>query len=229
VPDGHGAALRREFLTHRLALEPDVDAVARGFSKSQVRRGIAKARREGVTVERRTDREGLARFYRLQLITRRRQGVPTQARRFVLRFERLFAQGLGFTLLARQDGRDVAAAVFLTWNGTLTYELGASDHHRRGSRPNHLLFMEAIEWACATGHHTLDLGRTDLDNHGLAAFKESWGAERGRLRYHRFGGEPQASGEPSGSPARTLLAAAIRRAPPQFGRLVGTALYRHTG
>jgi CelD/BcsL family acetyltransferase involved in cellulose biosynthesis len=227
VPEEAGAAVTRTFLAHETPLERDVAAVEGRFTRGSVRRGIAKARREGVTVERRTDAEALARFYRLHLITRRRQGVPTQAKRFVLRLERLFAQGLGFVLLARQHGRDVAAAVFLTDGATLTYQLGASDHRLRASRPNHLIFMEAIRWGCETGHRTLDLGRTDLDNHGLAEFKASWGAEVSTLRYHRFGGT--GGGGAPGGPLRGALAHAIHRAPPQFGRLVGAALYRHLG
>ena len=223
---GQGAEPSRTFAWHRLALDPDVAVVRARFAKSQIRRGIAKAEREGVTIERSEDAAGLRRFYTLHDATRRRQGVPTPSKRYILRFADLFARGLGFVLLARQHGRDVAAAVFLSCRGTLTYEYGASDPRYLGSRPNNLLFMEAIRWACESGHHALDFGRTDLDNHGLLAFKRAWGAEETSLRYHRFG-VGSAPGSDAG--ARDLLAVAIRRGPPGLGRLVGTALYRHLG
>lgn len=225
LPAGQGAVVSKTFVNHRLALEPDLSAVEARFAKRQVKRGIAKAVREGVSIERRTDTDGLRRFYRLHLPTRRRQGVPTQSKRFILRFAQLFHLGLGFVLIARQNDRDVAAAVFLTNGGTLTYEFGASDHRYLGSRPNNLLFMEAIRWGCETGHHTLDFGRTDLNNHGLRAFKGSWGAEEAPLHYSRFG-SPVASG---GERLRQVMNATIPRAPALFGRLVGSGLYRHFG
>jgi CelD/BcsL family acetyltransferase involved in cellulose biosynthesis len=226
LPAGVGAAVSKTFVTHRLALDPDVAAVQGRFAKGQVRRGIAKALREGVSIERRTDAEGLRRFYRLHVATRRRHGLPTQSKRFILRFSELFDRGLGFVLLARQAGRDVASGVFLTAGGTLTYEFGASDPRFLGSRPNNLLLMDAIVWACETGHHTLDFGRTDPDNHGLRAFKCSWGAEESLLRYSHLGPGP---GRDAMERGRSTLSLAIRRAPEPFGRLVGSALYRHLG
>lgn len=221
-----GGHVVNAYVQHRLALNSDVDAVRASFSKSQIKRGIAKARREGVLVERGVDADSLRRFYRLHLQTRRRQGVPTQSKRFILRFAELFRAGLGFTLIARHDGCDVAAAVFLVAGGTLTYKYGASDRRHLGVRPNNLLFMDAIEWGCANGAHVLDFGRTDLDNSGLRAFKRSWGAEETALRHTYFAERP-----PAGAPGRAQLALGqlIRAAPAPFGRLVGAALYRHVG
>jgi CelD/BcsL family acetyltransferase involved in cellulose biosynthesis len=223
---GAGGQVVETHVEHRLALEPDVDAVRARFSKSQVKRGIAKARREGVVIERGVDTAALRRFYDLHLQTRRLQGVPTQPKRFILRFADLFDAGLGFTLIARHDGCDVAAAVFLVAGGTLTYKYGASDRRHLGVRPNNLLFMEAIEWGCANGVRVLDFGRTDFDNEGLRAFKRAWGAEETPLRQTYFADRP-----PSHVPGRTsrALGHVIRRAPVPFGRLVGEALYRHIG
>src|SRR6185436_8900189 len=51
---------------HALRLEPDADAVARRARES-VRRGVTKARREGLVFEHRTDRDALEAFYRLHL------------------------------------------------------------------------------------------------------------------------------------------------------------------
>lgn len=226
LPGAPGSHMVEAYVQHRLALEPDVDQVSRRFSKSQVKRGIAKARREGVTVERRTDEDALRRFYRLHLQTRRHQGMPTQPKRFILRFAHLFEAGLGFILIARHEGRDAAAAVFLTTGVTLTYKYGASDRRLLGARPNNLLFMEAIEWGCTNGLRTLDFGRTDLANEGLRAFKRGWGADESPLCYTYF-----ADHAPTGEPGRAqrAVAQAVRRAPAPFSRLVGEVLYRHVG
>ena len=220
------AAPGERFHHHLLTLEADVAAVERRFARPQAARGVRRARREGLTCERRTDPAALRTFYALHVRTRRRLGVPTQPRRFILAFERLFAEGLGFVLLVRAGDRAVAGAVFLTFRDVLTYKYGASDERFLGARPNNLLFMEAIGWGCEHGMRTLDFGRTHWHQEGLRAFKLSWGAEEHELRYRHVGGVA-----PRGRSARLerLLGDAIRRSPPAAGRVLGEVLYRHAG
>ena len=218
-----GAEVVERYAQHRLALDPDVEQVTRRFAKSQVKRGIAKAIREGVTIERHASRAALERFYAMHVATRRDQGVPTQPKRFILSFERLFDEGLGFVLLARRKGRDIAGAVFLAAGTTLTYKYGASRRSELSARPNNLLFMEAIRWGCEHGMRTLDFGRTDLDHEGLLAFKRSWGAVESPLSY-TYLGRPAPSAEPGA--AQRAVSSLIRHSPPAVGRWVGEALYR---
>ena len=211
-------------LQHVLTLSGDVDEMERGFPKSQVKRGIAKARREGVRIERQSDRTALREFYALHLRTRRRQGIPTQPWRVIEDFAGLFERGLGFVLVARLERQPLAAAVFLGFNGTLTYKYGASDERHLDKRPNNLLFREAIAIGCAEGFHTLDFGRTDSDNQGLAAFKRGFGAEERELVYTYLPDAPRSVG---GSRGARVLGAVIRKGPPIVSRAVGQALYRH--
>jgi CelD/BcsL family acetyltransferase involved in cellulose biosynthesis len=212
---------------HDIALETDVDAVVQRFRRrSQLLRGVRRAEREGLTVERRTDVGALADFYRLHLATRHRQGVPTQPRSFILRFADLFERGLGFVLVVRDGERPIAAAVFLAFNGALIYKYGASDASALGKRPNNLLFLEAIRWGCEAGMHTLDLGRTDIGHESLREFKLSWGAEERTLEYHQLADRQR---ETQGTGVAHRVAPLIRRSPPVVGRLVGAALYRYAG
>jgi CelD/BcsL family acetyltransferase involved in cellulose biosynthesis len=226
VPGAPEAFSQPRFFRHLLPLAGDLAEVESRYSKSQVKRGIKKARREGLGVERRTDRAALDAFYALHLRTRKKLGVPTQPKRFIRRFGELFDAGLGFIELVLDDGRPIAAAVFLTYNGTLTYKYGASDERELGKRPNNLLFAEAIRWACESGFHTLDFGRTDIDNEGLRAFKRSWGANEEELSYTYF-----ADREPSAEPPlrNRLMSATIKHAPTGVSRLVGETLYKHFG
>ncbi|MBM2822534.1 MAG: family N-acetyltransferase [Thermoleophilia bacterium] len=215
-------------LAHVLALGPRSEDVFATFSKSQVQRNVARAERDGVDV-RVAERAGdlLETFYRLHLLTRRRQGVPIQPRRFFsLLWDRMLGQGLGRLFIAELDRNAVAAAVFLEWNGMVVYKFGASDPQSWGSRPNHALFWEAIRRACAEGMSELDFGRTDLGNEGLRAFKASWGTDERELVYTNLGKEsgPRTSGRPG-----TLLAASIRRSPPWVCRVLGERLYRYAG
>jgi CelD/BcsL family acetyltransferase involved in cellulose biosynthesis len=217
------------YYLHDIPLEPDVDAVVQRFGRrSQILRGVRRAEREGLVVERRTDAAALAEFYDLHVATRRRQGVPTQPKGFILRFEELFARDLGFVLIVRDGEQPIAAAVFLAFNGTLIYKYGASDPAALGKRPNNLLFLEAIRGGCAAGMRTLDLGRTDVDHTSLREFKTSWGAHEHVLEYHELGAAPRPATESNGGMARRI-APIIRRSPPIVGRMIGAALYRYAG
>ncbi|TMJ94026.1 MAG: GNAT family N-acetyltransferase [Actinobacteria bacterium] len=222
-PPGHPAA---RGLNHTLTLRSDPDDLLRTFSRSQVQRNISRAVREGVRVRRSQERADLLEvFYRLHLQTRRRHGVPIQPRTFFEQlWERLLAQDLGFVLVAEVDGRPAAAAVFLAWNGTLTYKFGASDPASWTRRPNHLLFWEAIRWGCEHRYATLDFGRTDFGNEGLRAFKQGWGTIETELVYATLGARAPALGDRRLTAA---LGAVIRRTPSWVCRLAGEALYRY--
>src|SRR5829696_975971 len=180
------AAPGERFHHHVLELAPDVEEVQRRFAKPQALRGVRRALHEGLTAGVSRDQDALAAFYRLHAATRRRLGVPTQPRRFILGLERLFSEGLGFVLLVRSANRVIAAGVFLTFHGTVTYKYGASDARALAARPNNLLFMEAIRWGCEHGFRSLDLGRTHWGQEGLRAFKLSWGADERELRYRQL-------------------------------------------
>jgi CelD/BcsL family acetyltransferase involved in cellulose biosynthesis len=211
------------FRHHVLPLASEVATVERGIAKPQILRGVRRARREGLTARVATDRNALDAFYRLHVATRRRLGVPTQPRRFILGFEALFARGLGFVLLVNRGQQQIAGGVFLTFGDTLLYKYGASDARFLGLRPNNLLFMEAIRWGCAHGMRRLDFGRTHWDQEGLRAFKLAWGAQEHELRYRHIGGVP------GGPRATEMLGPVIRRSPPAVGRAIGELLYRHAG
>jgi CelD/BcsL family acetyltransferase involved in cellulose biosynthesis len=212
---------------HVLPLEADVDAVVRRFRRrSSILRAVRRAERVGLVVERRTDVEALRAFYRLHAATRRRQGVPVQPRRFIEDFAGLFDRGLGHVLLVQDGGRPVAAAVFLSFKGTLTYKYGASDPAALDKRPNNLLFMDAVRWGCHAGMDVLDFGRTDLGHESLREFKLSWGADERPLEYHCLSdGVPM----PREAPLADRAAPVLRRAPIAVNRLLGELLYRHFG
>jgi CelD/BcsL family acetyltransferase involved in cellulose biosynthesis len=227
-----GMPTRQVAVRHLLRLDRDTDSVFANFHRSQVQRNIRRAAAAGVTVRRATDEVDLTEtFYRLHLMTRRRQGVPVQPRRFFeMLWREVLAPGGGGLLIAEHGGRPVAAAVFLRHNATLIYKYGASDPSAWSVRPNHALFWDAIRTGCADGASWLDWGRTDLGNGGLRAFKASWGAEELPLVYSvlepdrakRTGGHRRGFGRPRSAGAM------ISHAPPWVCRVAGAALYRFT-
>lgn len=216
-------------LRHRLRLDDDPSGVYAGFHRSQVQRSIRRAEREGLTVRAAAGPSDLVdTFYGLHLRTRRRQGVPVQPRRFFrLLWERAVSTGLGSALIVEASGRPVAAAVFLTWNGTVIYKFGASEASAWPMRPNHLLFWHAIRTACEQGHRWFDFGRTDIGHAGLRDFKLSWGALEEPLVYRTLGGKPDPSPGNGGRAAR-MLGPVIRRSPLLVCRAFGETLYRYT-
>ncbi|MBA2643491.1 MAG: GNAT family N-acetyltransferase [Actinobacteria bacterium] len=227
APTPNGSASVRGF-THVLRLRPDSEALLETFSKSQVRRNIARAAREGVTVrEAEHEDDLLETFYALHLLTRSRQGVPIQPRRFFsLLWERIIARGLGTVLIAEVGRHVAAAAVFLTWGQTVVYKFGASDPEVLWARPNHAIFWEAIRRACASGMVELDFGRTDPGNDGLRAFKAGWGTDERPLVYTTFGDARTVHGSRA---LESVLSATIRHSPRWVCRAVGETLYRYAG
>jgi hypothetical protein len=87
-----------------------------------------------------------------------------------------------------------------------------------------LLFCRIVQHAKEAGLGELDLGRSDIDNTGLIAFKDHLGAHRTALRYYRFGEQANAAG-------RRLATRLVKRiwsvVPPGLQVSVSGRLYRH--
>ncbi len=210
-----------------LDLGADLHRVRASFDK-RARRGIDRANKLGVRVRIGKEPDDLRQFYHLNLLTRRKHGVPPQPLRF---FERLFATlpAVADTLLAlaEVEGRVVAGIIVVGYREVATYAYGASDPRFLRFSPNHALFDSVISWAIERGYRSLDFGRTAPDNRGLAEFKRQWGTRRIALPYLYW---PAPAGfvarSESGAMRRTLMDA-WRRLPLTITALLGPALYRH--
>lgn len=210
---------------HQLSLSAETQEVYRGFHRSQVRRNIARAEREGVQVRWAEDERDLDVFYDLHLKTRHRLGVPVQPRRyFELLWQRIIGAGLGFILLAHKDSVPIAGAVFLTYKTTLVYKYGASDSDYWGLRPNHLLFWTSIRWGCEHGYSLFDWGKAKVGNTGLRNFKNGWGAEESVLTYSVMSDTPPKHIQDRLS---SIMGTFIRHTPSWMCRATGELLYRH--
>lgn len=142
------------------------------------RRAVRFAARGGVAVHEISTPEGYRILARLDRLTRRRQGVPSHPRPFVLGLgERFEPAGRALLLLAVRDGEPVAAELALrhgdTWHGILGVDAGAAS---RGSRASTLLVWEAMRHAIRAGATRFDLGPAHRANLGLSAFKRRFGA-----------------------------------------------------
>lgn len=222
-PEAHRSEVA---VTHSLRLNSDPDVLYKSFKRPSVRRQIKGAERDGVAVRREESNSALTQtFYRLHLATRRRLGVPIQPRRyFELLWRELIEPGLGFVLLAYANDVPVAGAVFLAWNGTVTYKYGASDASSWHLHPNHLLMWTAIRWGCQNGFQTFDFGRSDFASKGLRQFKDSWGSQEATLVYTTLGDRVL---RPTHSRMHAAVGSIVRRSPPWVCRGMGELLYKY--
>lgn len=213
---------------HLIELSPDEGLMLSRLRKSTAR-GINKAVKEGVAVAVGNSLQETMEYYRLHCLTRRRQGLPPQPKRFFVNLhQHLIGKGLGFTALARQGDATVAGMVCLHFGRNAIYKYGASDLEQQQLRANNLLFWELIKKCGRDGFRYLSLGRTDLNNEGLMNFKNGWGGSMSDLYYHRYdftSGSFVAGQERNLEPYRRLLT----KLPVPLLRALGTLAYRHLG
>jgi lipid II:glycine glycyltransferase (peptidoglycan interpeptide bridge formation enzyme) len=224
-----GAVRSETFRMHNLCLEEEEMQFRR--LRDYQKRNIQKARRDGVEVQRLETREAMDAFYALQCMTRRRQGFPPQPRKFFHAIHKhVIAQGRGFLLLGRFEGRWIAGAVFLHFGSKGVYKFGASDYVLRHQCANSLLIWEAIRRFRELGAKELSFGRTDPRNAGLLQFKRSWGGKETELPYYRIGVRKvvrvkTGDGEEEYGFARKVM----RKLPIRILRLAGALAYQHMG
>jgi hypothetical protein len=214
------------FYWHRLSLNGEIDTLWRGFHKSCVQAKVRRAIRERLEyTEGRSDRL-IEQFHHLLLLTQRRHHLPPKPISWFQNLRDCLGENLRVRI-ASKDGRPTAAVITLSYKSSMVYKYGCSDsqYHRFGGMA--LLFWKTIQEAKARGLAEFDMGRSDLDNPGLATFKEHWGAKRETLTYRRY----PASALVSSSTQWELKAAKkiFTFAPTIALTTAGRLLYRHVG
>jgi CelD/BcsL family acetyltransferase involved in cellulose biosynthesis len=210
---------------HHLDLGRSEQELFRSFHKDCVQRKIRRAEREKLQYELGTSEDLLQKFYQLLVMTRRRQYLPPQPLAW---FRGLIAAfGTDLTIrVASKDGSPVAAILTLSHKKTMVYKYGCSDAAFNKFGGMALLFWKAIREAREKGFEELDLGRSDIDNLGLIAFKEHWGAAATDLNYWVY---PGRSAKRPSSWGKNLVARVVSVAPDFALKVVGKLLYRHIG
>jgi CelD/BcsL family acetyltransferase involved in cellulose biosynthesis len=221
-----GAVPSVSYLGHHLNLEGG----ARGcFSRcsAPVQRAVRKAEGVGLKVSTSRSADAMEVFYKLHSRTRKKHGAPPQPYSFFGNIQsEVMERGLGFVVIASQQERPVAGAVYFQLGGKGIYKFGASDERFLNMRGNNLVMWKAIEHLAENGAASLHLGRTSMGNDGLRRFKLSWGAKEERIEYVKF---DMTKKKWSVSPDRTsgLHAALFRKLPVGVNRLAGRMLYPH--
>lgn len=221
-----GFQVKEKHLLHRLDLHPSQEDLFESFHKDSVQRRVRHAERSGL-VERIGRSESLLRdFYRLCVLTRKRQRLPPQPYAW---FQNL-VECLGDNLEIRAAYKDeipVASIMTLRFRNTVYYKYGCSDarYHHMAATP--LLFWRAICDAKSKGATQFDFGRTEMDNAGLIAFKSKWAGEPQTLNYLRFPSSSSTSGQSAWK--LRLLKEVFALMPNRLLTATGKLLYPHVG
>lgn len=220
IPPAFG--LSQRFLLHSLDLSPGLEELFHNLHGNCVRRKIRRAEREGLEVESGANDSLVDAFFTLQLHTRRKHGLPPQPKQWFLNLVREM-QGAATIRVARYSGRPVASIMTLRHRNTETYKYGCSEAEDNNLGGMQLLFWHAIRDAKAAGMKKMDLGRCDLDNEGLARFKERLGAERREMTYFRY----PAGVREDRSKTMSLASKVFSNLPDSLLAVSGRILYRH--
>jgi hypothetical protein len=219
---------------HYLPLCESADALFRSFDKSNIRRGVEKARREGVVVEERQDEQDLRVFHTFLVATRRRHSLPPMPFAFFQAMHRSLSPNRIALYLAMHAGKPVGGLLVSKFKDLWTAEYsGVPDNRIRGISP--LLYWEAIQRAKSSGAVCFSFGRTSLDNTGLLDHKRRWATIEEDLTdfISRQGSSSAQSHESSEEGGLALYGTAVRLlvryAPAAVQKIIGDFCYRHIG
>lgn len=188
VADASRVDVVKQARWHGIDLTADAEKLWKGLAEPK-RRAVAKARREGVTLGEVSDDEFLQVFHRMHVAMRKQKyRLLAQPMRFFESICRRFSQlESWFPLVAKHNGRPIAAMICLRYDNTLYYKFGTSSRETLPLRPNEFLMWEAIQLAKSLGCTRLDLGLSDNDQPGLVRFKQQLGAREKQIRFLGLG------------------------------------------
>lgn len=215
------------FANWRLALDRPLARIERGLAVN-FRRNLRRASRETIKIDHGSSIDLVQRFYVMQVENRRRLGLPAQPWRFFELAREIFAAKGNFEVwMARENGEDVASAVFLGDGDVIHYKWGARRINHR-SNANHLLFWNAIE-EFAPRARSLDLGRADVRNQGLMRFKAELGASVIPLPSSFYPRAPKHVSAEVLTGRRAIMARIWSRLPVFATQMVARVVYRFLG
>jgi hypothetical protein len=214
------------YYLHRLDLRRAEEQLFKSFHKDCVQRKIRRAERESLRYQAGVSETLLNAFYKLLVVTRRKHHSPPQPLKWFRSLIESFGKDVTIRVAYRGDTA-VASILTLTHGTTLTYKYGCSDPKLQNLGGTALLFWRAITESKANGFEEFDLGRSDMRNAGLVAFKEHWGAKRSTLDYHRLPVNSVAPEERKW--AGWVLRQLVTRASNASLIKLGNLLYRHIG
>ena len=219
------------FRHHYLELREGPEALWKNLNYKAVRYEINRSRKHKLAVRVAERESDFITFYRLYALTRKRLGLPSQPQVFFGTLWDTFSpSGNVVILLAEFEGKVIAGHFLLKFNGRVSAEAVGWDNSYSKMSPNHFLFWEGINSACAEGCRIYDFGRTSPNNQPLLDFKKRWGAQVTDL--HSFCYPIRSYRgivDRESSKTYKLARFACQRAPGFAYSFIGDFCYRHLG
>lgn len=223
----YGFETSDQFSTFVLDLsEPEL--VWKKLDAKGVRWAIGKAKKSGVIVKKGSSIPDIKRFYKMNLRTKRRIGVPGHPEcLFLNMFDKL---GDKCTLyLAELQSKIIAGIITVKFNDTVLYAYAASHESYRTYQPNSLLVWTAIEDSFKDDYRCFDFGRTSPAEQNLVSFKKHWGAEEKALSYQYYPHIPNSMALNS-TGAKYRLASSLWKKMPLFAaQICSNKIFGHLG
>jgi len=228
-----GVKVNEHFFNSVLDLSGTLDDLWHGFDSGSVRWGINRAKRSHLEIEKGSTLEDYRKYHRLELETRKVQGVPP----YPFRFFRNLRDHLGSShklrlYLAYLDDVCVAGIIVLCHNGRAIYGYSSSLKKREylQIQPNNLLLWTALQELHSDGYREFDFGITHPSNEGLLRFKSHWGTRDYKIPYHYFLNKIEEIPVIDRTSRKIRLASPILKAlPTPILEWIGPHLLRHVG
>lgn len=216
------------YFGHSLVLSLDEEYCFFHF-KGSTRRNIRKALAEGVEIKILNSMESIREFYKLNCLTRKRHGLPSQPYHlFKSIYDNIISEDRGLVVMAYYKNIAIAGAVYFHLGDKAIYKYGASDRRYQHLRANNLVMWEAIKWYCRNGYQSFYFGRTEMEHVGLRQFKIGWGAEEYPILYYRYSLRKSIFLTEKRSNL-TMFHDLFSRLPVPLLKMIGRILYRHMG
>ena len=221
-----GFRAAKRYCLHRLDIRPSAEDIFKSLHKDSVQRRISRATKAALIFECGRSGKLLRDFYRMLLLTRSRHRLPPQPFAW---FQNL-AASMGDLLEIRVSYKDqipTNAILTLRFRDIVYYKYGCSDTRFKNLGAMPLLLWQTIQDSKALGAREFDLGRSELDNEGLIAFKNHWVREHAEIVYWRYPAPDALTTEKDWK--LNIVKHVCGWMPRRLLAMTGNLLYRHIG
>lgn len=209
------------FALWKLDLRKSLRTLELSLSKN-FRHNIQKAARHGITVTHGAGDDLIERFYRLNVDSRHRLGLPAPPLRLFRTIGEIFKEDLDIWIGSNGD-RDLVAVLLLSHGFRIHYKwLARASGETYGA--SHLVLWSVVEHSVGR-FEELDLGRADRRNLGLSRFKHAIGAAPTPLPCSFFPHAPHLSSAEHLSGISLIATRAWKLLPLPLVRTIGGAIY----
>lgn len=215
------------YFQHSLKLVRGVSETFASFSRTAVRRMVAKSAKGGINVRLVQSQEEYKSCIALFEESRRRLSLPYLPQKLYWTVRSELNPDVAPAWLALRNGSPVGAVLGIRFNRVFALEFSGENPDSVGSGANQALYWEAIRHAILARDELFHFGRTSSANTGLLAYKRHWGTAEQSLPIYYLPAPKIRANE--GSKPYSFARAVLSACPKPLYRFFSSALYKHLG